>query len=93
MVELPAGVEGLVLMVRVEAQAGLHEAEEKEAVAPEGRPEIENETAWLLPEVKDALIELVTEEPAVTELFPELDSEKVKGCAIVKEALASLLEL
>jgi hypothetical protein len=92
-VEFPAGVEALVLMVRVEAQAGLHEADEKEVVAPEGRPETENETAWLLPEVKDALIELVTEEPAVTELFPELDSEKAKGCVIVKEALASLLEL
>jgi hypothetical protein len=36
---------------------------------------------------------LVAEEPAVTELFPELDSEKAKGWDTVKEALASLLEL
>ena len=45
MVELPAGVEPVVLMVRVEEQFGLQEGEEKEAVAPEGKPEAENETA------------------------------------------------
>ena len=45
MVELPAGVEAVVLMVRVDEQAGLHEAEEKEAVAPEGSPEAEKVTA------------------------------------------------
>jgi len=32
-------------MVRVEEQFGLQEGEEKEAVAPEGKPEAENETA------------------------------------------------
>ena len=42
MVELPAGVEAVVLMVSVEEQAGLQVAEEKEAVAPVGRPEAEN---------------------------------------------------
>ena len=41
MVELPAGVEAVVLMVMVEEQAGLQEAEEKEPVAPVGRPEAE----------------------------------------------------
>ena len=45
MVELPAGVELLVLMVSVEEQAGLQLVEEKEAVAPVGRPEAEKETA------------------------------------------------
>ena len=45
MVELPAGVEAVVLMVRVEEQAGLQLVEEKEAVAPAGRPETEKETA------------------------------------------------
>jgi len=45
MVELPAGVEPLVLIVRVEEQVGLQLAEEKEAVAPLGRPEVEKETA------------------------------------------------
>ena len=45
MVELPAGVEPLVLMVRVEEQAGLQLVEEKEAVAPVGRPEARKVTA------------------------------------------------
>ena len=45
MVELPAGVELLVLMVSVEEQAGLQLVEEKEAVAPVGRPEAEKVTA------------------------------------------------
>jgi hypothetical protein len=44
MVELPAGVP-LVLIVRVKEQVGLQLAEEKEAVAPLGRPEVEKETA------------------------------------------------
>ena len=41
MLELPAGVELLVLMVSVEEQAGLQLVEEKEAVAPVGKPEAE----------------------------------------------------
>ena len=45
MVELPAGVEALALMVRVEEQVGLQVAEENEAVAPVGRPEAERVTA------------------------------------------------
>jgi hypothetical protein len=44
-VELPAGVELLVLMVSVEEQLGLQLVEEKEAVAPEGSPDTEKETA------------------------------------------------
>ena len=45
MLELPAGVELLVLMVSVEEQAGLQLVEEKEAVAPVGKPEAEKLTA------------------------------------------------
>ena len=44
-VELPAGVELLVLTVRMEEQVGLQEADEKEAVAPVGRPEAVKMTA------------------------------------------------
>ncbi len=43
--KLPVGVEPLVLMVSVEEQVGLQEAEEKDPVAPEGKPEAVNETA------------------------------------------------
>jgi hypothetical protein len=42
----------------------------------------------LVPEAKVALIELVTEDPAVTDLSPELASEKLKGWVTVNEALA-----
>ena len=38
-------------------------------------------------------MELVTKEPAKTDLFPELDREKLKGWVTVKEALASALGL
>ena len=38
MVELPAGVEPVVLIVNVEEQVGLQLVEENEAVAPEGKP-------------------------------------------------------
>jgi hypothetical protein len=44
MVELPAGVEPVVLMVKVEEHAGLQEVEENEAVAPVGSPEVEKAT-------------------------------------------------
>jgi hypothetical protein len=44
MVALPAGIELLVLMVNVDAHAGLQEAVEKDPVAPEGSPETEKET-------------------------------------------------
>lgn len=44
-VEVATGVEPLVLIVSVEEQVGLQLTEEKEAVAPAGRPEVEKETA------------------------------------------------
>ena len=39
------------------------------------------------------LIELVTEDPATTDLSPELDREKLKGWVTVNEALSSALAL
>ena len=45
MLELPTGVELFVLMVRVEEQVGLQLVEEKEALAPVGKPEAERVTA------------------------------------------------
>jgi hypothetical protein len=93
MLELPAGVEAFVLMVRVEEQVGLQLVEEKEALAPVGKPEAERVTAWALPETKAALMELVTEDPAMTDTSPELAREKLKGWVTVNEALASALGL
>ena len=39
------------------------------------------------------LIELVTEDPAMTDLSPELAREKLKGWVTVNETLASTLPL
>jgi hypothetical protein len=79
MVELAPGVEPLVLRVSVEEQLGLQLFGEKEAVAPEGKPEAENVTGCVLPETNVALIALVTDEPAITDWLPELLSEKSNG--------------
>ena len=45
----------------------------------------------MLPETKVAAIELVVEEPATTDISPELAREKLKGWVTVNEALASAL--
>src|SRR6266508_3366851 len=89
--KLPAGVDRLVAIVRTVEQEGLQDVEEKEAVAPEGSPEAEKETGCVEAEVKLAMIELVTEEPAVTDLSPELESEKSREDATVNDAPVSEL--
>ena len=38
-------------------------------------------------------MELVTEDPALTDLVPEFETEKLKGWVTVNEALASALAL
>ena len=38
-------------------------------------------------------MELVTEDPAMTDIFPALDTEKLKGWLMENEALASALAL
>ncbi len=92
-VDVPAGVEPLVLMFKVVEQVGLQEGDEKEAAVPEGRPEALKETAWVAPEVNDAIIVLEPEEPAVTETLPAFEREKAKPGVTVKEAFASALGL
>jgi hypothetical protein len=71
MEKLPVGVEPLVVILRTAEHVGAQEAEEKELVAPEGSPETPKVTDCVDPESKLAVIELVTELPAVTDLFPE----------------------
>jgi hypothetical protein len=63
MVELPAGVEPLVLIVSVEEQVGLQLAAENEAVAPDGRPEVKKEIASGTPELRVAVRVFVTDCP------------------------------
>ncbi len=80
-------------MLRVVEQVGLHDAVDNEARLPVGKPETLKEIGWLAPELKDALITLETEEPAVTDILPEFDNDKLNGCVTVNEALAGLLAL
>jgi hypothetical protein len=92
-VEVPAAAAPLALSVIVEEQLGVQLDEEKEAVTPDGNPDAENVTACALPETKVEVIRLDTDEPANTELFPELLNEKSKGWVTVNEALAMPLGL
>jgi hypothetical protein len=64
------------LIVIVEEQFGLQVVDEKEALVPDGSPETLRETGCVAPESKLAVIELLTEAPAVTDRFPELLREK-----------------
>lgn len=82
--KLPPAAEP-VLIFNIVEQVGLQLAEENEAVAPSGKPETEKLIGDLLPPPKVALIEFVTEEPAVTDLSPELDKEKLKGWVVFGE--------
>ena len=77
--KLPASVDPVVFMFNPVEHAGLQEVEEKDPVAPAGNPDTLKETGWLLPEINAVAIELVTEDPAKTDLSPELDREKLKG--------------
>jgi hypothetical protein len=87
----PAGVDPVLAIFNIVEQVGLQEAEEKDPVAPEGNPATEKETDCGLPEAKVALMELIAEDPAVTDWFPELAREKLKVWVIVNEALGSAL--
>ena len=91
--KLPLAVDSLVLTVNTVVQLGLQEGEEKEAVAPEGSPETEYEIGCPTPDTKVALMELLIEDPAISELLPEFEIEKSKGCVTVNEALTSGLAL
>jgi hypothetical protein len=75
--KLPAGVDPVVLIFSIVEQAGLQEGEENVPAAPAGNPDTLKDTAWLMPETRDAETEFVTDDPATTDLLPELDTEKL----------------
>ena len=70
-----------MLNVNVEAQVGLHEVCDQNEVAPLGSPDTDKDTACVVPDVRVELMVLLTEEPCVTETFPEFDTEKSKAGA------------
>ena len=63
MVEGPAGVDAVVVSVRVVAQVGVHAVGENVALAPAGSPEVEKDTDCEVPESKVAVIVLETVAP------------------------------
>jgi hypothetical protein len=91
--KLPAGVEPVVFILSTGEQLGLQEADEKKAVVSLGNPETDNETGWLVPDVRAALIVLVTALPASTDLLPVLLSVKSKLGATVPVTVSVKLVL
>ena len=71
-------MEAVVETVRVLEQVGVQDTEVKEAPAPAGSPEAENDTLWEVPETSVPAIVLVTNVPGVTVLFPPFVTEKSK---------------
>ena len=73
--KMPVGVELVVLMVSPGEQVALHVPGLNPAVAPLGSPEAENETVWVEPAVRVAVIVLEPDAPGVTVMPPEFDRE------------------
>ena len=66
MVEEPAGVDAVVVSVRVVAQVGVHAVGEKVALAPAGSPAAVKDTACEVPESRVAVIVLEAVAPCTT---------------------------
>ena len=80
-VDDPVEVDAEVEMVRVAVQVGRQDAEEKEAVAPDGKPEAEKETEEAALETRLAVTVLDTDWPWTAVRSPSLASEKSKAAA------------
>ena len=66
-------------MVNTAEQVTVQEADERDPVAPGGKPDTEKETDWAGPATKLALMELVPEDPPLTDISPELANKKSNG--------------
>ena len=78
---------------RVELQRGLQLVGEKAVVTPAGRPEVEKDTARVVPEIKEAVTVVEIEPPRIT--APEegpTNKLKLNGAAkrLVKTGLSAL---
>ena len=62
-VDVAVGVDAEVEMVKVEVQVGRQDAGEKDAVAPDGRPEAEKETEAAVPDTRVAVTVLDADWP------------------------------
>jgi hypothetical protein len=79
---VPGGVEAAVATVNMLEQVGLQVLREKEALAPEGSPDVEKETGSGDPVSRFAVIVLVVEAPGATDKLIELATEKLKGSLV-----------
>ena len=73
------GVDDVVEIVSPLEHVGEHAVGENAAVAPEGNPEAEKDTACAVPDTSAALMVLATEEPWLTDLLPPFASAKLKA--------------
>ena len=71
---VPVGVDPAVLIVSWLVQVGLHAPGLNPAVAPLGSPAAENDTLWVAPAVRVAVIVLEPAPPWVTVMVPEFAS-------------------
>jgi hypothetical protein len=82
-VDVASGVTAVVLIVIVVAQPGEHDAGVYVAVAPEGNPDVENVTGCVAPDTSVAVIELSTDAPRTTDVFPPVDRAKSNPANVV----------
>jgi hypothetical protein len=95
--KLPTGVDGVVEIVSMEEQLGLHDGADKLALAPEGKPDTAKLTVCALPETRVAVRFVEPLVPPVTAMSPEIEKLKSKMLAEFPElenhALAGALGL
>src|SRR5215831_4645124 len=80
--KVPPDVAAVVATVNIVEQLRLQAVCEKDPVAPDGKPATEKETCWLLPETKLTVMVFVTEDPALTDSLPWLESAKPNDCVM-----------
>src|SRR5258705_12288273 len=78
-VDVANGVAAVVPIVIVVAQPGEHDAGVYVAVAPDGKPDVENVTGCVAPDTGVAVIELSADDPRTTDVFPPVDGAKANG--------------
>lgn len=79
---VPAVVVTVMVLVQ-EVVPGLQEAGLKAALAPEGRPDAESATTWLVPPVAATVMRAVPLPPCIVEISRSLSRVKVKGGVVV----------
>src|SRR5258705_11575316 len=85
-VDVASGVAAVVPIVIVVAQPGEHDAGVYVAVAPDGNPDVENVTGCVAPDTSVAVIELSTDDPRTTDVFPPVERGESDAAHVVRPA-------